>query len=128
MNRFTTVLILIAVLMGGGCSNRLLRPESYEITWAYQSGERRLNFKNVRLVYRNGRRVIVGRVENVGEDPWLDPTVRFVLLNRDHEVLGTASTRRYERLEVGEVWLFTVTSDEYGDFHRARFDQPTGWR
>lgn len=127
MTRKLMAVFLIVMLVG--CTGQgLLNQQNSELDWAYQKGERRLNFKNVRTYWRDGQKIILGRVENTGDEPWPNPTVNFLLLNRNMEPITTVSTSRIEQLDIGETWTFRIRPEDRSRFYRARFMQPTGWR
>lgn len=121
-------LILPTLLMLGACAaGTTSSPGPSGSEWTYQEGDRRLHFKNVVLTSRNGLQFIEGSVENVGNVSWSNPTVNFLLLNSQQQVVGTASTRRRRRLGIGEVWRFQVQPNPFTSFELARFNEPTGW-
>lgn len=121
-------LVILATLSLSGCGVETLSLTGPSpIDWTYQDGERRVNFKHVKVTTWNGRKIIRGTVENVGEDPWPNPRVHFRLLDQNMKPIGTASASRVEPLDVSSAWTFRVIPERGTIFHRARFLQPTGW-
>jgi len=120
--------VLVTLLLLSSCGiNPFQFDDPYNLDWVYQEDERRLNFKNTAVLNENGRKIIRGTVENVGDDPWSQPTIHFDLLDRNMNVIDTVSLRRFDRLSVGQTWEYTVRPQTVTNFYRARFREPTGW-
>ena len=119
---------MVTLLLLTSCGiNPFQFEDPYNLNWVYQEDERRLNFKNTTILNENGRKIIRGTVENVGDEPWPQPTIHFALLNRNLNVIDTVSLRRINGLSVGQTWEYTLRPQTVTNFYRARFREPTGW-